>query len=117
MAERRLTKLQQAAREVSDLQEAVSDAIARDEHLELATWRICVVCKKHNRQCVTRRVLAPSKMNRWQQIHGTKPSEHPPLQPRAASSRKGAVLQCTRLRPSSLATTPRPPGWRAPPAR
>ena len=69
MAERRLTKLQQAAREVSDLQEAVSDAIARDEHLELATWRICVVCKKHNRQCVTRRVLAPSKMNRWQQIH------------------------------------------------
>ena len=47
MAERRLTKLQQAAREVSDLQEAVSDAIARDEHLELATWRICVVCKGH----------------------------------------------------------------------
>ena len=110
MAERRRLskKLRQGAQvNDRDLQAAVSAAFARDEHLVLGTWRICVVCKERKRQHVAQRDLAPSKLKRWQQIHGMKPSEHPALQARAASS-KGAVVKCTRLQPSSLANTPRP---------
>ena len=67
MADRRLLsrKLQQAAQVDDDLlQAAVTAAVARDEHLEFGTWRICVVCKEHKRQYVSQRYLVPSKLKR-----------------------------------------------------
>eukprot|EP00908_Phaeocystis_cordata_P025224 Transcript_7673.p4 GENE.Transcript_7673~~Transcript_7673.p4 ORF type:complete len:109 (+),score=12.42 Transcript_7673:121-447(+) len=86
MAERRLTKLQQAAREVSDLQEAVSDAIARDEHLELATWRICVVTAAP-RPVTATKAWQPGTTGLRRGSHGShrrrsrRPGAHPPPPP------------------------------------